>query len=134
MASSSTVQRSVTQKHDVLGGNVSANSCWKLVICYWYKKLYINIIYNVCYSKIYNLLLKYNIASGLPGPQLSNTLSNSRLAGAKRMLGKAMQLMDRMDDPSVPLHPSPTENAPSETEQQRSRQDENAENDGTFLR
>lgn len=31
------------------------------------------------------------------------------------MLDKVSQLMDRMDDPSIPLHPLPTENNTSES-------------------
>ncbi|XP_003427974.1 large proline-rich protein BAG6 isoform X2 [Nasonia vitripennis] len=52
---------------------------------------------------------------GLPTPQLSNTLSNSRLVSARRMLNRTIQLMDRLDDPSVPLHSSPTESNASES-------------------
>lgn len=51
---------------------------------------------------------------GSPAPQLSNTLSNSRLIAARRMLNKASQLMDRLDDPTVPLHPNQPENNSSE--------------------
>ncbi|KAK2583506.1 hypothetical protein KPH14_009466 [Odynerus spinipes] len=47
---------------------------------------------------------------GLPVPQLSNSLSNSRLIVAKRMLNRANELMDRLDDPTAPLHPSTSEN------------------------
>lgn len=34
------------------------------------------------------------------------------------MLNKASQLLDRMDDPTVPLHPTPPENSSSESPQQ----------------
>ncbi|XP_058794384.1 large proline-rich protein bag6 isoform X2 [Phymastichus coffea] len=57
---------------------------------------------------------------GSQAPQLSNTLSNSRLVTARHMLNKASQLMDRLDDPSLPLHPNPTENNSSESSTQAS--------------
>jgi hypothetical protein len=60
---------------------------------------------------------------------MNNSLSNSRLLAAKHMLNKAVQLMDRLDDPSVPLHPSPTENSTSETPLQASAPEEEAEQD-----
>ncbi|XP_014209043.1 large proline-rich protein BAG6 isoform X1 [Copidosoma floridanum] len=71
---------------------------------------------------------------GLPTPQLSNTLSNSRLVCARRMLNKAMQLMDRLDDPSIPLHPSPTENSASEAEPQATAPEDEAEQDSSINR
>nr|XP_050860700.1 large proline-rich protein BAG6 isoform X2 [Vespula vulgaris] len=55
---------------------------------------------------------------GLPVPQLSNSLSNSRLIVAKRMLNRANELMDRLDDPTAPLHPSTSENNQSPLPQQ----------------
>ena len=45
------------------------------------------------------------------------------------MLNKASQLMDRLDDPSVPLHPSPTENNASEPPPQASAPEEESDQD-----
>ncbi|XP_076230887.1 uncharacterized protein LOC143177027 isoform X3 [Calliopsis andreniformis] len=47
---------------------------------------------------------------GLPVPQLSNSLSNSRLIVARRMLDRANGLMDRLDNPNCSLNPPPAEN------------------------
>lgn len=68
----------------------------------------------------------------MPPPQLSNTLSSSRLVSARRMLLRASQLMDRLDDPSVPLHPSPTGNnatEPSASAPQASAPEEESDQD-----
>ncbi|XP_076663872.1 large proline-rich protein BAG6 isoform X3 [Andrena cerasifolii] len=48
-------------------------------------------------------------AHGLQVPQLSNSLSNSRLIVARRMLDRANELMDRLDDPTCPLNPQSSE-------------------------
>lgn len=42
-------------------------------------------------------------------PQLSNSLSGSRLTHAGRMLDHINELIDRLDDPNAPLHPTPSE-------------------------
>ncbi|XP_014475998.1 PREDICTED: large proline-rich protein bag6-B isoform X2 [Dinoponera quadriceps] len=42
-------------------------------------------------------------------PQLSNSLSGSRLSHAGRMLDRINELIDRLDDPNAPLHPTPSE-------------------------
>lgn len=65
---------------------------------------------------------------GLPVPQLSNSLSNSRLIVAKRMLNRANELMDRLDDPTAPLHPSTSENNQTPLPQQIQVQEIETEN------
>lgn len=47
--------------------------------------------------------LLYSI--GLPVPQLSNILSNSRLNMARRMIYRANELIERLDNPGCPLNP-----------------------------
>ncbi|XP_014602173.1 PREDICTED: large proline-rich protein BAG6 isoform X1 [Polistes canadensis] len=69
---------------------------------------------------------------GLPVPQLSNSLSNSRLIVAKRMLNRANELMDRLDDPSAPLHPSTSENNQSPLPQQIQVQDIETDQEDIF--
>ncbi|XP_015436715.1 PREDICTED: large proline-rich protein BAG6 [Dufourea novaeangliae] len=45
----------------------------------------------------------------LPVPQLSNSLSNSRLLLARRMLQRANELVERLADPNYPLNPPSSE-------------------------
>ncbi|XP_053976344.1 large proline-rich protein BAG6 [Hylaeus volcanicus] len=47
---------------------------------------------------------------GLAVPQLSNSLSSSRLNLARRMLQRANALIERLDDPDCPLNPTTVEN------------------------
>ncbi|XP_043258007.1 large proline-rich protein BAG6 isoform X1 [Colletes gigas] len=46
---------------------------------------------------------------GLPVPELSNSLSNSRLNLARRMLNRENELIERLDDPGCPLNPPSSE-------------------------
>jgi len=65
------------------------------------------------------------IPSGIP--QLSNSLSGSRLNHAGRMLDRINELIDRLDDPSAPpLHPLP-ENNQSTAQQQQQQQESDIE-------
>ncbi|XP_025989781.2 large proline-rich protein BAG6 isoform X2 [Solenopsis invicta] len=58
------------------------------------------------------------IVEGHGIPQLSNSLSGSRLSHAGRMLDRVNEVLDRLDDPSAPpLHPPPESNQ-STTQQQ----------------
>ncbi|KAL7305815.1 hypothetical protein TKK_0002062 [Trichogramma kaykai] len=67
---------------------------------------------------------------GIRFPQLSSTLSSSRLESAKRMLTKANQLINRLDDPSLSLNGSPIENNASSNSQDSNENvpPENSEN------
>jgi len=56
-------------------------------------------------------------------PQLSNSLSGSRLNHAGRMLDHVNELLDRLDDPSAPpLHPPPQLYPLTTTQQQQQQQ------------
>lgn len=60
---------------------------------------------------------------GLSVPQLSVSLSNSRLVVARRMLDRANALLDRLEDRSCPLNPpSSDNNQPLPEEQAQDRQ------------
>lgn len=61
---------------------------------------------------------------GLPPPQLSNTLSRSRLLRASIMLDRAMRLMDRLDDPTAPLHPPTEQDSSQQTTQPEDSSDQ----------
>ncbi|XP_029165943.1 large proline-rich protein bag6-B [Nylanderia fulva] len=64
------------------------------------------------------------IVEGHGIPQLSNSLSGSRLNHAGRMLDRINELLDRLDDPSAPpLHPTPSELNQSTTQQQQQSQE-----------
>lgn len=61
------------------------------------------------------------VSSGIP--QLSNSLSGSRLNHAGRMLDRINELIDRLDDPSAPpLHPPPELNQSTAQQQQQQQQ------------
>jgi len=66
----------------------------------------------------------YNCFSGIP--QLSNSLSGSRLNHAGRMLDRINELIDRLNEPNAPLHPIPSElnqpTAPPPPPQQQQQQ------------
>lgn len=67
----------------------------------------------------------FNCSLGIP--QLSNSLSGSRLNHAGRMLDHIGELIDRLDDPSAPLHPTPSELNQSTTQQQQQSQEPEVE-------
>ncbi|XP_076227619.1 uncharacterized protein LOC143174990 isoform X2 [Nomia melanderi] len=58
----------------------------------------------------------------LPVPQLSNSLSNSRLVLATRMLQRANVLVERLANPNIPLHPPSSESNQSFSPQQAQTQ------------
>lgn len=60
-------------------------------------------------------------------PQLSNSLSGSRLNHAGRMLDRINELIDRLDDPNAPLHPTPSELNQSMAQQQQQSQEAEVE-------
>ncbi|XP_011328969.1 large proline-rich protein bag6 isoform X2 [Ooceraea biroi] len=74
------------------------------------------------------------IVEGHGIPQLSNSLSGSRLNHAGRMLDRISELIDRLDDPNAPpLHPTPSElNQPTAPQQPAQHQQESdvEQNDG----
>lgn len=79
------------------------------------------------------LLTVSGVCAGIP--QLSNSLSGSRLSHAGRMLDRINELIDRLDDPNVPpLHPTPSElsdyqQPPVQQHQQLITQEMDAEQD-----
>lgn len=61
------------------------------------------------------------VPSGIP--QLSNSLSGSRLSHAGRMLDRVNEVLDRLDDPNAPpLHPPPEPNQSTAQQQQQQQQ------------
>ncbi|XP_072748482.1 uncharacterized protein [Anoplolepis gracilipes] len=67
------------------------------------------------------------IVEGHGIPQLSNSLSGSRLNHAGRMLDRINELIDRLDDPNAPLHPTPSELNQSTAQQQQQSQEPEVE-------
>lgn len=58
---------------------------------------------------------------------MSNSLSGSRLNHAGRMLDRINELIDRLDDPNAPLHPTPSELNQSMAQQQQQSQEAEVE-------
>lgn len=90
------------------------------------------IVYNECNLYSYEFTCSYYniyncISIALPVPQLSNSLSNSRLVLATRMLHRTNALVERLANPNLPLHPLPSESNQSFSPQQSQAQQAEAE-------
>lgn len=78
--------------------------------------------------KLFVLVIIFIIIFQLAVPQLSNSLSNSRLVLAKRMLHRANALVERLANPNLPLHPLSSQSNQSFSPQQSQVQQAEAGN------